>query len=915
MSRSQNDEHLFGEIRHWNFCAEGSDSANDVRQNDAAIHQPHLNTAHKDSVHNQFIHPSVYSTNSMLNNKHQFNMNAANTEANLNAKENSNLVNLCNYRNVGCNMNRVNNIQNYRFVNLGNGQIMRMVYDENNQPQLMIPVNSQYELFSQNQMMHDMPATAAHAVNNNLFHNSEAAQQPLPEYAQRVTPLQNNMFTCGPDTNTPNTSNQQSNSHFIDNLREYWQPNISGTYSPFGQNYPLNVPSDMIQTKDLPTVDKNITDDSKLVSNHINLIHSTKRQEFGVLADNQPKKRIVAEVKPMRPSYSDVLAKHSKNQPGEQTLKSKGNINETKNGHNKNNSLRSEKNKSSHNKIADEKSRIDDLKGNTSQLSSSSDNGEANTETQEKCQKSFKRNKGRNEKFPRKWSSLDNLTNEDGSNFIDDGDFNSQFVYIDHERESKQNKKGNGKKQMEGNKSASLDHDIDNDDENGKEDFFEQNESQFVLQESPGDNSKSKKKSKDKVSNKQSGKLAYDKKKSSVKSKKSKQAAYVGLVHTYMDRWSNVMWSVLMWFYYLVTDVCHMTLHLSLHFLTSIFSQGYISFQVIWRNSREQLSKVKTNKYLLYIDRKLGHTQFGFWRKLHFSNKGKEENEANDSSTKTSHVNIPLPATGDEAMKRLFACKGKDPYSILGVNVKCSDEDIKRYYRRQAFLVHPDKNQQPGAEEAFKILQHAFDLIGEPERREAYDRRLLESQHVEAAWSELNELLAQLHSKMEYAANTIRCTNCGRRHKRVITDRPCYAARYCSQCKIRHSAKEGDIWAESGMWGLVMLYFACMDGAVYQITEWASCQKKNLKHMKANTHLVQYRIVLGNKANAGPVNMARNSGGNSSQNPNLEEFLNNLYNKSGQSPPPTTSRANSGSEQTTEGTSKFRKRNKKGNKV
>lgn len=46
----------------------------------------------------------------------------------------------------------------------------------------------------------------------------------------------------------------------------------------------------------------------------------------------------------------------------------------------------------------------------------------------------------------------------------------------------------------------------------------------------------------------------------------------------------------------------------------------------------------------------------------------------------------------------------------------CTDEEIKRYYRRQAFLVHPDKNQQPGAEEAFKILQHAFDLIGEPVR-------------------------------------------------------------------------------------------------------------------------------------------------------------------------------------------------------
>lgn len=36
-----------------------------------------------------------------------------------------------------------------------------------------------------------------------------------------------------------------------------------------------------------------------------------------------------------------------------------------------------------------------------------------------------------------------------------------------------------------------------------------------------------------------------------------------------------------------------------------------------------------------------------------------------------------------------------------------------------------------------------------------------------------------------------------------------------------------------------------MDGAVYDITEWAGCQGSNLRNLKANTHNVQYRIVLG----------------------------------------------------------------------
>lgn len=38
-----------------------------------------------------------------------------------------------------------------------------------------------------------------------------------------------------------------------------------------------------------------------------------------------------------------------------------------------------------------------------------------------------------------------------------------------------------------------------------------------------------------------------------------------------------------------------------------------------------------------------------------------------------------------------------------------------------------------------------------------------------------------------------------------------------------------------------------MEGAVYDISEWAACQSDNLKHLQANTHSVQYRIVSGKK--------------------------------------------------------------------
>ena len=53
-----------------------------------------------------------------------------------------------------------------------------------------------------------------------------------------------------------------------------------------------------------------------------------------------------------------------------------------------------------------------------------------------------------------------------------------------------------------------------------------------------------------------------------------------------------------------------------------MFTQTYVSSQAVWRSSKEWLSKLSENKYLMYIDRKFGHTQFAFWRKLKWFKKG-----------------------------------------------------------------------------------------------------------------------------------------------------------------------------------------------------------------------------------------------------------------------------------------------------
>jgi len=65
----------------------------------------------------------------------------------------------------------------------------------------------------------------------------------------------------------------------------------------------------------------------------------------------------------------------------------------------------------------------------------------------------------------------------------------------------------------------------------------------------------------------------------------------------------------------------------------------------------------------------------------------------------------------------------KDLYSVLGVGKKASVEEIKKAHRKLVRQYHPDRNpNDPKAEERFKEVQHAYDVLGDPEKRKQYDR-------------------------------------------------------------------------------------------------------------------------------------------------------------------------------------------------
>jgi molecular chaperone DnaJ len=64
----------------------------------------------------------------------------------------------------------------------------------------------------------------------------------------------------------------------------------------------------------------------------------------------------------------------------------------------------------------------------------------------------------------------------------------------------------------------------------------------------------------------------------------------------------------------------------------------------------------------------------------------------------------------------------RDYYEILGVSRDADKEEIKQAYRRQARKYHPDVNKEPGAEERFKEINRAYEVLSEPETRERYNR-------------------------------------------------------------------------------------------------------------------------------------------------------------------------------------------------
>ena len=106
-----------------------------------------------------------------------------------------------------------------------------------------------------------------------------------------------------------------------------------------------------------------------------------------------------------------------------------------------------------------------------------------------------------------------------------------------------------------------------------------------------------------------------------------------------------------------------------------------------------------------------------------YKNFSKENSySSQSSSTKSDDFSYDKENTIDDDKKCKELLKKKDYYDLLNIQKNATQEEIKKGYKKQAIKFHPDKNRSKLAEECFKKISEAYQILSIKEKKEFYDK-------------------------------------------------------------------------------------------------------------------------------------------------------------------------------------------------